>query len=233
MTNSNRTKDSSFGRAMSSRLERGVPSRGYVRIPIAVRRRQVCFSKPKNWWLRRDPAPSNCGCSCRRHRRATCLFAIGCWSRTRPGPRPPPPASTTLDTPGELVFSEGELEQIINIEILEDDLVEEIGELFVVELFEPTGLVTTSPSMVTVWIEDNEPRPIIAYLEPGYIEVNEGDDSIEFLVQLTGEPMAPVSVRYQTIAGEREARTRFCGRGRCARVCRRPVGAVLPDPTGE
>ena len=108
------------------------------------------------------------------------------------------------DTPGELVFTGGETEQIIEIQILEDDLVEDIAEVFVAELFDPVGVALRDPATIDVWIVDNEPRPVIAFLEPEFIEVDEGDQTIEFTVQLTEPAATGMSVRVQTIADEAE-----------------------------
>jgi len=181
--------------------ERGVPSRGYVRIHDSGLPPPSVFFEAEELVVEEGSGTVQLRVLLSKAPEGDVSVRYRLLEQDQAWPEAATAGLDYVDTPGELVFNAGELEQTINIGILEDDLVEEIGELFVVELFEPTGLVMTSPSMVTVWIEDNEPRPIIAYLEPGFIEVNEGDGSIEFLVLLTEEPMVPVSVRYQTISG--------------------------------
>ena len=113
------------------------------------------------------------------------------------------PGVDFLGEDGELIFAPGEVRRTIEIDVI-DDAEPELEEFIFIELHDPVGVVLGDLTAVWVAIYDNEPPAVFTFLDPDFVEVFEGDVSIQFGVFLSDDPAAEVSVRYRTVPDSAE-----------------------------
>ena len=110
---------------------------------------------------------------------------------------------------GRLTFGPGVTAQNIPIEII-DDTIREDSETFTVRLTAVNGATLITPSETVVTITDNDPLPSISVtpLNARFLE-NEGTKN--FVVTLTGQSQAPVTVNYAFVDGTAIQGTDYTG----------------------
>ena len=101
----------------------------------------------------------------------------------------------------QLTFAPGEVEKQISIEIRDDDL-EELNEIFTVELSNPVNAMIAS-STSTITITDDEGVPTLSIADVSTSD--EDPDIITATVTLSGESSQTVTVNYATADGTAEA----------------------------
>ncbi|MDM8519647.1 Calx-beta domain-containing protein [Anaerolineales bacterium HSG6] len=108
-----------------------------------------------------------------------------------------------------LVFPPGQTSQAVAISIY-DDLLHELGEQVILQLYNPTDLNLGTPITTSLNIVDNDNQPTVQ-LEQNSYTVPENNGMVTLAVTLTTVSGAPTSVTYQTDDGSALAGSDYTG----------------------